>query len=84
MKHEKEWHTCDRCGKEIIKYDKNRVHIKTQEIDSLNEDKIYTAKDLAKQTLPMLVWEEEYEYELCPKCRKEFKRFMRNETDSRK
>ena len=21
MKHQKEWHTCDRCGKEIIRYD---------------------------------------------------------------
>ena len=84
MKHEKEWYTCDRCGKEIIQYDKNRVHIKTQEIDPLNEDEIYTAKDLAQQTLPMLVWEEECKYDLCPKCRKDFKRFMRNETDSRK
>ena len=78
MKHEKEWYTCDRCGKEIIQYDKNRVHIKTQEIAPLNDDKIYTANDLAQQTLPMLVWEEGCKYDLCPKCRKDFKRFMRN------
>ena len=78
MKHEKEWYTCDRCGKEIIQYGKKRVHIKTQEIEPLNEDEIYTAKDLAQQTLPMLVWEEECKYDLCPKCRKDFERFMEN------
>lgn len=30
MKHQKEWRTCDRCGKEIIRYDE-KMHISKQE-----------------------------------------------------
>lgn len=84
MKHEKEWHTCDRCGKEIIRHNEFYAHIKTQEINPLNENDRYTAKDLAQQTFPMRIWRDGCEYDLCPKCRKDFKRFMRNEADSRK
>lgn len=82
MKHEREWHTCDRCGKEIIRYNEFYAHIKTKEINPLNENNIYTAKDLAQQTFPMRIWEKKCEYDLCPKCRKDFERYMRNETDS--
>ena len=32
MKHQKEWRTCDRCGKEIIRYNKERAYIKTEEV----------------------------------------------------
>ena len=28
MKHQKEWHTCDRCGKEIIPKSWNKVRFK--------------------------------------------------------
>lgn len=84
MKHQKEWHTCDRCGKEIVHYDECYAHINTEQIEPLFKDKIYTAEYLAKQTFPMVVWKIKSKYDLCPKCRKEFERFMRNETDSRK
>lgn len=31
--------------------------------------------------VPMAIWRNEHKYDLCPKCRKDFKRFMRNETN---
>lgn len=37
MKHQKEWHTCDRCGKEIIRYDEKCAYIKTREVKPLYE-----------------------------------------------
>ena len=79
MKHQKEWHTCDRCGKEIIRYDEKYAYIKTREIKPLHEKSICTAEDLAKEAFPMAIWRDDMQYDLCPKCRKEFKRFMRNE-----
>ncbi len=35
MKHQKEWRTCDRCGKEIIRYDEKNAYIKTREVKPL-------------------------------------------------
>lgn len=78
MKHQKEWHTCDRCGKEIIRYDEKYAYIKTRETKPLHEKSICTAEDLAKEVLPMAIWRDDTQYDLCPKCRKEFKRFMKN------
>lgn len=78
MKHQKEWCTCDRCGKEIILYDEKYAYIKTREIKPLHEKSICTAEDLAKEAFPMAIWRDDMQYDLCPKCRKEFKRFMRN------
>lgn len=37
MKHQKEWRTCDRCGKEIIRYDEKYAYIKTREVKPLHE-----------------------------------------------
>ena len=79
MKHEKEWYTCDRCGKEIIFYNKEYAYFKTEELKPFRKKDIYTAEDLAKQTLPMAIWRNEHQYDLCFKCRRDFKRFMRNE-----
>lgn len=78
MKHQKEWHTCDRCGKEIIRYDKEHAYIKTEEVEPLHKEREYIAEDLAKEVLPMVIWIKNIQYDLCPKCRKEFKRFMKN------
>ena len=80
MKHQKEWRTCDRCGKEMTFYNEKYAHFKTEELEPFRKKDIYTAEDLAKQTLPMAIWRDDMQYDLCPKCRKEFKRFMRNET----
>ena len=78
MKHSKEWRTCDRCGKEIIRYNKERAYIKTEEEEPFHEKSTYTAEELAKEVLPMAIWRDDTQYDLCPKCRKEFKRFMKN------
>ena len=39
MKHQKEWRTCDRCGKEIIRCNKEYAYIKTEEIKPLQEER---------------------------------------------
>lgn len=78
MKHQKEWRTCDRCGKEIIRYDEKYAYIKTREIKPLYEKSICTAEDLAKEVFPMAIWRDDMQYDLCPKCRRDFRRFMRN------
>ncbi len=78
MKHIKEWHTCDRCGKEMAYYNERYVHFSTEELEPLHEKTVYTAEDLAKQILPMSIWRNEHKYDLCSKCRKDFERFMRN------
>ena len=79
MKHQKEWRTCDRCGKEIIRYDEKYAYIKTEEIKPLHEKRECIAEDLAKEVLPMVIWRKNMQYDLCTKCRKEFKRFMKND-----
>lgn len=79
MKHQKEWRTCDRCGKEMTFYNEKYAYVKTEELEPLYDKAIYTAEDLAKQTLPMAIWRDDMQYDLCPKCRRDFKRFMRNE-----
>lgn len=79
MKHQKEWSTCDRCGKEIIRCNKEYAYIKTEEIKPLQEGREYIAEDLAEEVLPMVIWRKNIQYDLCPKCRKDFKRFMKNE-----
>ena len=78
MKHKKEWCTCDRCGKEMTFYNEKYAHFKTEELKPLHEKSTYTAEDLAKEVLPMAIWRDNMQYDLCPKCRKEFKRFMKN------
>lgn len=80
MKHEREWHTCDRCGKEMTTfYNERYARFKTEKLEPLYEKTVYTAEDLAEQTLQMAIWRKERKYDLCPKCRKDFKRFMKNE-----
>lgn len=79
MKHQKEWYTCDRCGKKIIFYNEEYAYFKTEELEPFHKKTIYTAEELAKEELPMAIWRSENGYDLCPKCRKDFKRFMRNE-----
>lgn len=44
MKHQKEWHTCDRCGKEMEFYNEKYAHFKTEELEPLHEKTIYTAE----------------------------------------
>ena len=60
-------------------YNEKYAYVKTEELEPLYDKAIYTAEDLAKQTLPMAIWRDDMQYDLCPKCRRDFKRFMRNE-----
>lgn len=76
MKHIKEWNTCDRCGLEIkntlIRKGKAKIKSKIQKgyhIDSLLDN------------FGIILYTEEAEIDLCPKCRKEFERFMKNENN---
>ena len=65
MKHEKEWHTCDRCGAEIENENRSTFVKKCYRIRGLL---------VKKATLLKVV-----NFDLCPKCRKDFERFMKNE-----
>lgn len=70
MKHERKWYTCDRCGMEINKNERSMFLKKVYRISGL----------LVKK----YAYEKVNDFDLCPKCRKDFERYMRNETDSRK
>lgn len=39
---------------------------------------ICTDEDLAKKVLTMAIWRDDMQYDLCPKCRRDFKKFMKN------
>lgn len=65
MKYIKEWHACDRCGAEIDFFERSIISRKVYRIGGL------------------LFGKNEYKsidgFDLCPKCRKDFERFMRNQ-----
>lgn len=65
MKHEKEWHTCDRCGAEISFFERSIISRKVYRIGGLLCG-INACKSIDG-------------FELCPKCAKEFARFIKNE-----
>ena len=79
MKHEKEWHTCDRCGKEIIP--KSWKEVKFKQVGCCGDIvPTFEDDDMCLEIKNVRRYEFlEKTYELCPKCRKDFKRFMRNE-----
>lgn len=79
MKHQKEWHTCDRCGAEIKFKPRQQLQYVpcgtySEPVARFTEDEIscelYKTRFCGKLKKT---------YELCPKCRKDFERFMRNE-----
>ena len=92
MKHNKEWCTCDRCGAEIEAIPKEKTCfrrvIRKNDILSIqaqNEEvKEYIAglQELAENRTATLFYIEhrikKTNYDLCPKCRKDFERFMKN------
>lgn len=65
MEHQKEWHTCDRCGAEISEAGRSMFLKKVYRISGLLVRKYACEKVNA--------------FDLCPECRKDFERFMRNE-----
>ena len=76
MKHIKEWHTCDRCGVEIKNtlIRKGKMNIKAEIQNG------YRASDLLDY-FELILYTKEAQFELCPKCGKEFVRFMKNENN---
>ena len=91
MKHEKEWYTCDRCGEEIDMIP-SQQHILRRKIASTTELKMMCdekygylgdthliTEDVISVTIVECHDVETRRFDLCPKCRKNFERFMRNE-----
>ena len=66
MRHEKEWHTCDRCGTEIEDENRSEFSKKWYRISGL----------IAKKSILLRA----VDFDLCPKCSKDFERFMKNES----
>ena len=91
MKHEKEWYTCDRCGEEIDMLP-SQQHILRRKIVSPIElemmcdekygyigDTHLITDDVISVTIVECHDVETRRFDLCPKCRKDFERFMKNE-----
>lgn len=90
MKHQKEWYTCDRCNAEIdrLPQDKNWITraitspAKLTEIYETSTGYISDKYKVAEKILVVEIIEStnrrEKTFHLCPKCRKDFERFMRN------
>ena len=76
MKHQKEWRTCDRCGVEI-EYNYSAVA-------NIEVEKQSYGLGICGVIYKRKTQRESNSFELCPKCRRDFERFMSNETDSRK
>ena len=91
MKHEKEWYTCDRCGKEIDmlpsqQHILRRKIVRQIELEMMCDEKYgYVGnKDLITKDVVSVTIVETHDvktrrFDLCPKCRKDFERFMKNE-----
>lgn len=98
MKHEKkEWYTCDRCGVDIkeIPYAAGERHFFHRRIFNPTELKLLTADRygyisdtqlISPEIVSVEITEGYFEnrktIHLCGKCRKEFEKFMRNETEA--
>lgn len=79
MKHIKEWHTCNRCGAEI-KF-KPRVQLQYIPCGTYSDPIIrFTENEISCELhKTRFCGRLKKTYELCPKCRKDFERFMKNE-----
>lgn len=91
MKHEKEWRTCDRCGEEIDKIP-SRKHslyrriVSPTELEMMCDEKYeyigdtqLITDDVVSVTIVETHDVRTKHFDLCPKCRKDFERFMKNE-----
>lgn len=72
MKHQKEWRTCDRCGKEI-----QAKSLKTMDFTRKGDyiTPIFEDSDLRGE-IHTFKFGFEHVIDLCPKCRIAFQRFM--------
>lgn len=76
MKHYEEWHTCDRCGEKIKNtlIRKWKMNIKTEVQEGYHASNVLNDFEI-------ILYTKEAQFELCPKCGKEFVRFMKNENN---
>ena len=91
MKHEKEWYTCDRCGKEIDRLPQDgklfaRMRMNPEEFKVICEetegyitDKHELIKGVLSVEIKGRIRRREKTIHLCSNCRKDFDRFMNNE-----
>lgn len=92
MRHCEEYYTCDRCGAKIEKvpsceqwthffYRRRPMKIKTETISPQEYPRACDLNCAQVESMEMVVSynTETKEYDLCPKCRKDFERFMKNE-----
>lgn len=91
MRHEKEWYTCDRCSNKFdrLPQDENwltRMKMNHEEFKAIYEETEGYISDKHELTGGALSVEiavrsrrKEKTLHLCPKCRKDFERFMDNE-----
>lgn len=89
MKHEKEWYTCDRCGKEIknicglvthkMKISKNEYEIIQKEESGYITETEFESPGVLSVEIVKFYSNKSESIQLCRKCRKAFERFMKGE-----
>lgn len=91
MRHEKEWYTCDRCESEIKMMPERRTFLTRKVITSAefnmrfaNVTGYVADTELVSPSRTGVKIKEIHdvgykEFHLCPKCRKEFEEWMKNE-----
>lgn len=90
MKHEKKWYTCDRCGEEIKMIPdffnylipvKMPAHFRMKYFDKIGyiANERLLKNNMLSATIVMSHERKTKEYDLCPKCRKKFEEWMKNE-----
>lgn len=78
MKHEREWYTCDRCGKEIAA--ESIAIINFFEYGTFPYEIPSFGLDDERGNIAIHTFEHaNKKYELCSECNEDFERFMRNE-----
>jgi hypothetical protein len=81
MKHQKEWRACDRCGEEIKV--KPISELEFMPIgDYFTPSPIFedgNVRGEIKEIHSNILFPFGHTYDLCPKCRKDFEEFMRND-----
>ncbi len=79
MRHEKEWRTCDRCGSKIEIKPRNKIKF-TRVAQYLSLEPTFEDGDIGAEIENIHTFKLfNRKYDLCPKCRKDFERFMKNE-----
>lgn len=81
MKHQKEWRACDRCGAEIKVKPISEFEFMAIG-DYFTPSPIFedgNVRGEIKEIHSNILFPFGRTYDLCPKCRKDFERFMKNE-----